>query len=187
MSFGIGHTFPSRCRGFLADVSALLGNESPLPSTFDAVDAFPPRLSRLKPSFDGLAVLRVDPCSDGPSELRLLVLGSTADLHRGAQQNASGKIHRFRHSPVATTVTRLRTEFGLSLLEASLPAWTALRRFAFARNSDAPTTSTRPPFAGAAVVETLRSSTGFPEQGPCLIGVGFPPSGPRVWTCTSYL
>lgn len=25
------------------------------------------------------------------------------------------------------------------------------------------------------------------EQGPCLIGVGFPPSGPRVWTCTSYL
>jgi len=175
------------CRGILADISALLGNGLPLPSSLVAVDAFPHRCSRLGRSFDHLTVLRVDPCSDGPSELRSFVLGSTTDLHHGAQQNSSGKIHRLRHSPVATTVARLRTDLGLSLLGASLPARTALRRFAFARNSDAPTTSTRPPFAGATVVETLRSSPGCPEQGPCLIGVGFPPSGPRVWTCTSCL
>ena len=93
------------CRGILADISALFGNVPPTPSTLGAVDAFPPRLSRLGPSFDALVVLRVDPCSDGSSELRLLVLGSTADSHRGTQQNSSGKIHRFRHSPVATTVT----------------------------------------------------------------------------------
>jgi hypothetical protein len=35
-------------------------------------------------------------------------------------------------------------------------------------------TSTGPPFAGAAVVETLRSSPGFPEQGPCRFGVWVP-------------
>jgi len=48
-------------------------------------------------------------------------------------------------------------------------------------------TSTRPPFAGAAVVETLRSSTGFPEQGPCLFDGGFPPLGPRYRIFTSGL
>jgi hypothetical protein len=28
---------------------------------------------------------------------------------------------------------------------------------------------------------------GAPGQSPCLVGVGFPASGPQVWTFTSYL
>jgi hypothetical protein len=101
------------CRGFLADISALLGNESSLPSTFVAVDAFPPRLSRLRPSFDGSCGTARRSLFCWAFGTSSLVLGSTADFHRGAQQNSSGKIHRFRHHPVATTATRIRTDLGL--------------------------------------------------------------------------
>ena len=48
-------------------------------------------------------------------------------------------------------------------------------------------TSTRPPFAGTAVVETLRSRTSLSRQGPCLFDVGFPPLGPQVRIYTSGL
>ena len=48
-------------------------------------------------------------------------------------------------------------------------------------------TSTRPSFAGTAVVETLRSRTSLSRQGPCLFDVGFPPSGPRYRILTSGL
>lgn len=34
---------------------------------------------------------------------------------------------------------------------------------------------------------SLREGTGAPMPGPCLIGVGFPTSGPQVWTFTSCL
>jgi len=72
-------------------------------------------------------------------------------------------------------------------LRASSPTGRASRRFAFARNGHAPTTSFGPALAvkngGCGTTLALPASR---QTRPCLLGVGFPPSGPRVWTCTSW-
>ena len=81
----------------------------------------------------------------------------------------------------------VRNGLRASPLRAGSPTGRASRRFAFARHGHAPTTS----FGLALTVKNGGCGTALAlpasrQTRPCLLGVGFPPSGPRVWTCTSW-
>ncbi len=81
----------------------------------------------------------------------------------------------------------VRNGLWASPLRAGSPTGRASRRFAFARHGHAPTASFRHALAvkngGCGTALALPASR---HTCPCSLGVGFPPSGPRVWTCTSW-
>ena len=116
-------------------------------------------------------VLRSHLTSAGPSPSVLEVLGATAPC--GTRQTSVGKTNRPCDHPVANTDQR-PTDIGLHCQWTAHPARPALRRFTCVRYSHTPTTSTRPSLAGKDHRLTAPVFTG-----PCLIGVGFPPSGSR--------
>ena len=97
----------------------------------------------------------------------------------GTRQISPGKRQQTLRRPVASTPVP-PTNIGLSLLGASLPGTDALRRFIPFGSRRTPMTSTRHALAGPPRL-CRRWGPGAPGPRPCLFGVGFPSSGPRVW------
>jgi len=116
---------------------------------------------------------------------RVSFLRCTAYRLRGTRQISTGKIQQTSR-PSRPHYACTFDENRASPLPADSPDADALRSFAFARNGRAPMTSTRPPLAGSPGLRHWKGP-GIPDQRPCLLGVGFPSSGPRVWTFTSCL
>ena len=116
---------------------------------------------------------------------RVSFLRCTAYRLRGTRQISTGKIQQTSR-PSRPHYVCTFDENRASPLPADSPDADALRSFAFARNGRAPMTSTRPPLAGSPGLRHWKGP-GIPDQRPCLLGVGFPSSGPRVWTFTSCL
>ena len=141
------------------------------------------RPRRLGTAFAALAVLCGPLTPAGPSAF--VLLGPRAYRSRGAQQVSPGKARTLRGHPVASTPVA-PTDNRASPLGAGSPATVALRRFACARNGLAPMASTGPPLTGCGN-DSAPARGGAPPRRPCLVGVGFPPSGPRVRTCTCVL
>jgi hypothetical protein len=116
---------------------------------------------------------------------RVSFLRCTAYRLGGTRQISTGKIQQTSR-PSRPHYACISDEYRASPLPADLPDAGALRSFAFARDGRAPMTSTRPPLAGSPGLRHWKGP-GIPDQRPCLLGVGFPSSGPRAWTFTSCL
>ena len=140
---------------------------------------------RLSPTFRYCAVLRLLLGHWPPS------FGPRAYRSRGTQQISLGKTERLRTYPVANTSRHQRLLLGFvargRLTPPSTPygASLSLETDAHLRlPSDSPSRVTnfalRSPHISLAVGS---NDPGAPGQRPCLLGVGFPPSGPRVRTC----
>ena len=134
--------------------------------------------NRLSPALWLYAVLRLLSGHD----LSSFVLRATALAE--TRQISLGKTNELRVDPVANTHADTN-RYWTSLPSASLSAGCALQHFTCVRDRHASMTSFRPPLAGLTTLASLRESRGAPQQSPCLLDVGFPLSGPRVWTFTS--
>ncbi len=138
-----------------------------------------PRGSRrhgLRPAFAGLVVLRGPLTSAGSSAFVFWVLRPTAY----AEPNRSRWVRTLDFVTIPSPVRPWHRRIPGFLAVGRLTRHGRLTALHSIRNGHAPTASTGHPLAGRlAALPRCRADSGVSEQRPCLLGVGFPPSGSR--------